>query len=70
MNAPRVLKKNEQFCKIRAVTVASLTGNKSDSGSSVNPPNTPPTVAFHYENVRVDPDCILDDIIRGSSGPN
>ena len=64
ITAPRVLKKNEPFCQIRPVTVASLTDNKLDSGGSVHPPNTPPTVAFYSESVRLDPDCVLDDTIR------
>ena len=46
-NAPRGLKKNEQFCQIRRV--ASLTVSKSDSGSNVHTQNTPPTVAFYSE---------------------
>ena len=46
-DAPRGLKKNEQFCQIRRV--ASLTVSKSDSGSNVHTQNTPPTVAFYSE---------------------
>ena len=67
---PRVLKKNEQFCQVRPITIASTTVNESKNNSvKVDSHNAPSTSSFHSANVRVDPESILDNTVRGSSNP-
>ena len=52
---PKVPKKNEQFYQVRPVTIASITGNESESGSiKVGSYNAPSTTSFHSANVRFD----------------
>ena len=67
---PRVLKKNEQFCQVHPITMALTTGNEPENNSvKVDSHNAPSTSSFHSANVRVDPESILDNTVRGSSNP-
>ena len=63
---PGVLKKNEQFCQVRPITMALTTGNESENNSvKVDSHNAPSTTSFHSANVRVDLESFLDNTVRG-----
>ena len=48
------------------ITIASTTGNEWENNSvKVDSQNAPSTTSFHFTNVRVDPESILDDNVWG-----
>ena len=60
-SAPRVLKRNKHFCRVRSTFVPKVpTSTQADS----IPIPTPQSSEFYSDTVRVDPDTVLSEEIR------